>query len=239
MDFTAAIANLSWFSFFLHAGPIGLLTSGSLVLLSVMVWISVFQKLRSLKHLRKESKKFMERFWETKSLTEFHQKVEQFSYSPAREVFRAGFNELLRVLQAREKKGSAQSPIVFDTIKRALSKQQMLEEEMFNQRMSLLAISASASPFIGLFGTVVGIIRAFQEIGTSGASTLASVAPGISEALIATALGLFVAIPAAIAFNYLSVSIRSHLVLLEAFSTDFLNIVQRHYSGSKPSSKED
>jgi biopolymer transport protein TolQ len=99
--------------------------------------------------------------------------------------------------------------------------------------MSVLAVCASAGPFIGLFGTVVGIIRAFHDIGESGASSLAAVAPGISEALIATALGLFVAIPAVVFFNILSTRIKQHLVLLDGFSADFINILERHYNISQ------
>jgi biopolymer transport protein TolQ len=109
-------------------------------------------------------------------------------------------------------------------------RQKMVEESLLSSKMSILAVCASAAPFIGLFGTVVGIIRAFQDIGASGASSLAAVAPGVSEALIATALGLFVAIPAVIFYNVLSSRIRKHLVLLDGFSADFQNILERHYS---------
>jgi biopolymer transport protein TolQ len=138
---------------------------------------------------------------------------------------------MVRVLQVREKRGlSSTLPLSTDTVRRALGKARQLEEVQLSRNMTFLAVSASACPFIGLFGTVVGIIRAFHDIGLAGSSSLAAVAPGISEALVATALGLAAAIPAVIAFNFFNGKARQQVLILEGFSTDFLNILERHFN---------
>jgi biopolymer transport protein TolQ len=230
--------SINWLSIFMHGGPIGITISLLLIILSFWVWISIFSKSKTLQTMYLRSEKFLGYFWEAKSLSELNLRVKEIPYSPAREIFRSGFNEMIRVLQTREKK-NATGPIIFDTVKRSLIRQKMMEESYLSSRMSILAVCASAAPFIGLFGTVIGIIRSFHDIGASGASSLAAVAPGVSEALVATALGLFVAIPAVTFYNILSSKIRKHLVLLDGFSSDFLNILERHYTiqknGSPPS----
>jgi biopolymer transport protein TolQ len=229
METTISTSPINWFSIFTHGGPIGISVSLLLAFLSIWVWVSILSKSRVLTNMFRRSEKFLEDFWKAKSLSELNSHVKEMPYSPAREVFRCGFNEMVRVLQTREK-NHADGPVHFDTVKRSLMRQKMVEESLLSSKMSILAVCASAAPFIGLFGTVVGIIRAFQDIGASGASSLAAVAPGVSEALIATALGLFVAIPAVIFYNVLSSRIRKHLVLLDGFSADFQNILERHYS---------
>lgn len=230
---TSDSMQLDWISIILHSGPIGIAVMLLLIVMSVWAWLIIIAKLRVLKKMQNLSEKFLTQFWEAKSFSELNVRVKDMVYSPAREVFRAGFNEMIRVLQTREKR-SAHNPIVFDTVRRSLARQKMIEESLLSSNVSVLAVCASAGPFIGLFGTVVGIIRAFHEIGASGASSLAAVAPGISEALVATALGLFVAIPAVVFYNIISSRIRKHLVLLDGFSSDFMNILERHYSISKP-----
>ena len=227
-QFSTQSSSINWFSIILHGGPIGIFIMVLLVVLSVWAWIVIIGKMRTLSEMHKMSERFLLSFWEAKSLSELNTRVKNMEYSPAREVFRSGFNEMIRVLQMREKR-NVSGPVIFDTVKRSLSRQKMVEESFLGGNMSILAICASASPFIGLFGTVIGIIRAFHDIGASGASSLAAVAPGISEALIATALGLFVAIPAVIFYNVLSSKIRRHVVLLDGFSADFINILERHY----------
>lgn len=229
MDTAIESAKIDWFSIILNGGPVGMAIMILLGLMSVWAWVIIITKMRSLKHTFLLSEKFLTNFWEAKSLSELNLGIKDMKYSPAREVFRAGFNEMIRILQTREKRGVT-SPINFDTLKRTLSRQKMLEEANLSNNLNILAVCSSAGPFIGLFGTVVGIIRAFHDIGSSGASNLAAVAPGISEALIATALGLFVAIPAVIFYNLIVNKIKNHLVLLDGFSSDFINILERHYS---------
>ncbi|MEY2987735.1 MAG: protein TolQ, partial [Pseudomonadota bacterium] len=194
-------------------------------------WALIFERWKALRYLQSKSDDFMQEFWESKSLSDLNAKLKDLEYSPAREVFRSGYNEMVRVLQVREKRGlSSNAPLSIDTVRRALAKARQLEEVQLSRNMTFLAVSASACPFIGLFGTVVGIIRAFHDIGLSGSSSLAAVAPGISEALIATALGLAAAIPAVVAFNFFNGRARQQVLVLEGFSTDFLNILERHFN---------
>jgi biopolymer transport protein TolQ len=229
MDTAVDSTKIDWFSIVLNGGPVGIAIMILLGIMSIWAWVVIIGKMRSLSSMHHLSERFLTNFWEAKSLSELNLRVKDMEYSPAREVFRSGFNEMIRVLQTREKRG-ATGPIAFDTVKRTLSRQKMLEESNLGNNLSILAVCSSAGPFIGLFGTVVGIIRAFHDIGSNGASSLASVAPGISEALIATALGLFVAIPAVIFYNILISRIKKHLVLLDGFSSDFINILERHYT---------
>ncbi len=229
MDSALTSTKIDWLSIVMNGGPVGLAIMILLGIMSIWTWAVIISKMKTLNSMHNLSERFLTSFWEAKSLSELNLKVKDMDYSPAREVFRSGFNEMIRVLQTREKR-NASGPISFDTVKRTLSRQKMLEESNLSNNLSILAVSSSAGPFIGLFGTVVGIIRAFHDIGDSGASSLASVAPGISEALIATALGLFVAIPAVVFYNILLNRIRKHLVLLDGFSSDFINILERHYT---------
>jgi biopolymer transport protein TolQ len=226
--------GFDWISVITTGGPVGIAVMALLVVLSVVTWGVIIERWRTMGRLHDTSEIFLKGFWEAKSLSELHLRSKDMDYSPAREIFRTGYNEMVRVIQAREKRQPTQTgPVPFDTVRRALSKARMMEEGSLSKNMSFLAVSASASPFIGLFGTVVGIIRAFHDIGVSGSSSLAAVAPGISEALIATALGLFAAIPAVIFYNFLSSRARRHLVLLDGFSSDFLNILERHFNLGK------
>ncbi len=227
----ANLDTINWLSVLTSGGPVGISILGLLVLLSVATWAVIFERWRALRHLQMMSDDFMQEFWDSKSLSDLNSKLKDLDYSPAREVFRSGYNEMVRVLQVREKRGlSSNLPLSTDTVRRALGKARQLEEVQLSRNMTFLAVSASACPFIGLFGTVVGIIRAFHDIGQTGSSSLAAVAPGISEALIATALGLAAAIPAVIAFNFFNGKARQQLLILEGFSTDFLNILERHFN---------
>lgn len=220
----------NWLEALRSAGPFSWLLLAFLVVLSVATWAVIYERWRALKSLQSKSETFLKSFWEAKSLSELHLRAKDIEYSPAREIFRNGYNEMVRVIQAREKRGATQGQVPFDTVKRALQKARNVEESQLARNMNYLAISASACPFIGLFGTVVGVIRAFHDIGASGSSSLAAVAPGISEALIATALGLAAAIPAVVFYNFLVGRAKTHLVLLDGFSVDFLNILERHFN---------
>lgn len=224
--------SLDWLSLLTAGGPVGIAVMVLLALLSVIIWAIILERWLSLSRLHSRSESFLKAFWDAKSLSELHGKIKDTEYSPAREIFRAGYNEMVRVIQAREKKGGS-GTMPFDTVRRALGKTRAVEESQLAKHMSILAIGASACPFIGLFGTVVGIIRAFHDIGASGSSSLAAVAPGISEALSATALGLAAAIPAVVFYNVFASRARRHLLLLDGFASDFLNILERHFNVGK------
>ena len=226
-------SSFSWLSALTHGGPVGIGVMLLLVVLSLVTWGVIIERWFALSKLHTKSEQFLKNFWEAKSLSELHLRSKDLEYSPAREIFRTGYNEMVRVIQTRDKKGIQHSAVPFDTVKRSLGKARGMEEGNLAKNMSFLAVSASACPFIGLFGTVVGIIRAFHDIAASGSSSLAAVAPGISEALIATALGLFAAIPAVVFYNFLSSRARRHLMLLDGFGADFLNILERHFNVGK------
>ncbi len=219
--------GIDWFSALLHGSPIAIFVSILLIAMSIWTWAAIIHKMRSLSSSKVSTQAFLNQFWKAKSLSEFNKGIEKLEDTSAKSVFKAGFEEMIRILQAKEKKGSTLS---FETVKRALVKQQLVEEHRLCKGMGILTVSASAAPFIGLFGTVVGVVKAFKDIGVSGATSLAAVAPGISEALAATGLGLFVAIPAVIFYNIITGKIRDHMVLIDEFSADFLNILERHYS---------
>lgn len=210
----------------IHGGPVELIVFLVLIVFSIAVLAVIIERWLEHSFLQKKSDLFLKSFWESKSLAELHSRSKEFDYSPAREVFRSGYNEMVRVIQASRNSGET---VPFDTVKRSLGRAQGQEEVLLSRRLSFLAISASACPFIGLFGTVVGIIRAFHDIGLSGSTSLAAVAPGISAALVATALGLVAAIPASIFYNVFQNLARKHLAMLDAFSADFLNILERHF----------
>jgi biopolymer transport protein TolQ len=163
-------------------------------------------------------------------------KTESFQSSPIAMVFRSGVREL-RKLSSDELSGAGIEKV--ENIQRALIRASNTEITHLEKNVGWLATTASAAPFVGLFGTVWGIMNAFQNIGATGAANLAVVAPGISEALITTAFGIGAAIPAVVAYNHFSGLIRRVSVDMESFSQDFMNIIQRSVlAGSGVRSKE-
>jgi biopolymer transport protein TolQ len=230
---TEVSAGLDWFSIFASSSAVGIAVLVLLIVLSVLTWATIAERWKSLSRLHASSEVFLKSFWEAKSLSELQAKTKEMEYSPARELFKSGYNEMVRVIQIRDKR-SPGGKVPFDTVRRALGKARAVEEGYLSKNMGLLAISASACPFIGLFGTVIGIIEAFHDIGVSGSSSLAAVAPGISQALVATAMGLVAAIPAVVFYNLFSTRSRRHLLLLDGFAADFLNILERHFNVARP-----
>jgi biopolymer transport protein TolQ len=154
--------------------------------------------------------------------------------SPVSEVFRAGYQELVKL---RKRHAQAQAGVKADegglgdieSLERALSRARTMAVTEMENKVPFLATTASAAPFIGLFGTVWGIMNSFRNIGAKGAANLATVAPGIAEALVATAIGLVAAIPAVMGYNYLSRRIRVISAEMETFTNDFLNIIRRRF----------
>lgn len=192
---------------------------------SVFSWAVILMKHRALRLAQKESAAFLNTFWYGQDLDEIYNKSEQYRFSPVASVFKSGFKELKKLSQLE--KSSAIKSEGIDNISRALSRATMSEVTQLEKAVSLLATVGSAAPFVGLFGTVWGIMNSFQGIGATGNANLAVVAPGISEALIATAAGLAAAIPAVIAYNYFVGRIKTLAIDMDTFSQDFLNIVQR------------
>lgn len=216
---------MNLFDLIIHLSPTAKLVFLSLMACSVLSWAIIFTKKRSLKNAHESSQAFLKMFWQAQDLEEIFQKSESFAKAPIGQIFRAGFRELKKL--SAQSANILQEPAALDNISRALTRTTMVELENLEERIGLLASIASATPFIGLFGTVLGIMDSFQSIGFTGSANLAVVAPGISEALVNTAAGLFAAIPALIAYNLFQTKLKSMGVLMDTFHQDLLNLIQR------------
>lgn len=219
----------------LEAGPVVKLVLFILAFLSVFTWAIIFFKFRAVRRARAESKQFLEVFWESKKLDSIYETSQELTRSPVAAVFRAGYQELIRLKRVNpggsSSAGETLSPESggISNINRAMQKATMSEINMLERFLTFLATTGSAAPFIGLFGTVWGIMDSFRSIGVMGSANLTVVAPGISEALIATAMGLFAAIPAVMAYNFFVNRIKTLVNEMDIFSSEFLNIVERHF----------
>lgn len=196
-----------------------------LLLMSILSWAIIFSKSFHLRRSLKKAKSFDTAFWnETDLPVLYHQVVQQEeSTSGSSRIFEAGFKEFMSL---KEQGVTDASDLVTGT-ERAMKVAYSNEVEKLENRIPVLATIGSSAPFIGLFGTVWGVMHAFASLGEVQTATLSTVAPGISEALIATAIGLFAAIPASIAFNRLTVSAEKVQTQYENFAEGFLTIVQR------------
>ena len=221
------------------AGPIVQLVLIVLVGMSTISWALIFQKLWGLYRAERTSNKFLDIFWERKNLHSVYEAVEGLGGSPLAEVYRSGYQELAKSTQngnqtttgaeAGTTRTIKAEPAGIENVTRAMQRARLTEITRLERSLTFLASTGSTAPFIGLFGTVWGIMSAFRKIGVSGSASLAVVAPGISEALIATAVGLFAAIPAVVAYNHLIHRIKVLDSHMESFTADFLNIADRHF----------
>ncbi|MFT4626169.1 MAG: biopolymer transport protein TolQ [Myxococcota bacterium] len=198
----------------------------ALVFMSVACWAIILQKMVRLRAAARQSAKFLDLFWASKRLDLVYEKCGQFRSSPVAEVFRAGYQELAKITSASERSGHRADAT--DNLQRTLRRAAAVESTNLERYVTFLATTGSTAPFIGLLGTVWGILRAFQKLGGGGQATIDVVGPDIAHALIATAVGLFAAIPAVIAYNYFNQWIRVLNTEMDNFSADFLNIVKRH-----------
>jgi len=202
---------------------------------SVFCWSIILTKYRTLSRAASQNSGFLNAFWHGKNIDEIFSRVDRFPASPVAEVFKSGVKELRKLSQTLEN-GDQPAPAdqgSIDNLSRALSRTTNAEIAALERSVGFLATIASATPFIGLFGTVWGIMNSFQGIGASGQANLAVVAPGISEALITTAAGIGAAVPAVIAYNHFAGVIRRLANDMDCFSHDFLNIIQRSVLGSR------
>jgi len=226
-------ARLDIISLILGASPVVKGVLGLLILMSVASWFVIGSKTIYLSNASSRSAKFQDVFWKTGRLDEIWRISEASAPSTVTEVFRAGYTELAKLQKRRQEQSAdpAGEALMGDieSVERALTRARTTAITEMENRVPLLGTTASAAPFIGLFGTVWGIMNSFRNIGAKGAANLATVAPGIAEALVATAIGLMAAIPAVMAYNYLSRRIRVLSAEMETFSSDFLNIVRRRF----------
>ncbi len=221
----------------LNAGLMVQFVLALLFMFSIASWSIIIIKFRTIGKAIKESEFFTEFFWKSKDFSEAFSKSKHLHNSPTAKVFRVGYIELKKLSKAgqpaRGAGGQSEAqPLNLslsgsDNMKRALEKAVNTETNRMVHLVPFLATTGNATPFIGLFGTVWGIMNSFHGIGLKGSASLAAVAPGISEALIATAAGLATAIPAVIAYNYFMYKIKVLESELQSFSSDLLNIVER------------
>jgi biopolymer transport protein TolQ len=199
---------------------------------SVVSWAIVFMKHRQIRRAERESERFIDIFWDAKNLTAINTASLDLKDSPVAQVFRAGYQELVRVTRAkRQEPGEELSTDLggVENVERAMKRATTQEITKLERSLTFLATTASAAPFVGLFGTVWGIMNAFRGLSVTQSSSIQAVAPGISEALIATAIGLAAAIPAVIAYNYFHGKVRVLVAEMESFASEFLNIAERHF----------
>jgi biopolymer transport protein TolQ len=223
-------------------GVVGLIASSGamarfvlvlLLLFSLISWAIILYKGLALHRAQAHSSTFLDIFRKSSKFSEVNAVCSQLKASPLVGVFQAGYLEVnQQVRGGGTSPGPGARPTVrsLESLSRSLARAATVEATRLERRLSFLATTASVTPFIGLFGTVWGIMEAFGDIGRMGSTNLAVVAPGISEALITTAMGLFAAIPAAVFFNFFSSRVKVLSSMMDDFALEFLNIVERNFT---------
>lgn len=215
--------NPSVWSYFFNAGPIVKLVMLLLITASIASWTVIFERLMFLKKSKLALNHFEKLFWGSEDLSQLYKSLQQKSLSGLAAIFSAGFKEFLQLNQP-----GILANHVMSGAKRAMRVAQIHENEKLESYLPLLATIGSVSPYVGLFGTVWGIMSAFSSLSQVSEASIAMVAPGISEALVATALGLFAAIPAVIAYNRFVQLVDRLLNRYEAFEDEFASLLYRH-----------
>lgn len=202
---------------------------------SIVAWTIIIKKHFQFRVLKAANENFTDRFWKATSLDIIYNDVKDFPQSSVAHVFKAGYLELQRIadsaLAGQKTSATDVAPRLsgLDNLERSLRKSIDTELATAEAQLGFLATAGSTAPFIGLLGTVIGIMTSFGHIASSGSASLAVVAPGISEALFSTAVGLFAAIPAVVAYNYFITRVRKFEIELNNFASDFLNIAKRNF----------
>jgi biopolymer transport protein TolQ len=215
-----------------QASPVVQITLLILVTMSIFCWAIAYSKFQTFKSMNDADELFLAKFWKVNSLDTLYEDIDQYKDSSIARVFKSAFLEMKKISESPLlTKTEGDKPILsgLDNLERALNKACQNEIAKLESRLTLLATTGSTGPFIGLFGTVWGIMQSFHKIGQTGMASLAVVAPGISEALIATAIGLVTAIPAVILYNNFVSRIRKQEIAFNNFNADFLNIVKRNF----------
>jgi len=219
--------NMNFLKLILQGSIVVQLVLLVLIFFSVFSWAVIFFKRNTLKAASSQSKKFLSIFKKSRDLLEVNKAAKKYKASPLAALFQAGYKDLS--YHAKSNPNPELTSANLESLNRALLKASNKEISRLEHMMSFLATTGSVTPFIGLFGTVWGIMDAFIEIAKLKSAALVTVAPGIAEALIATALGLFAAIPAVIAYNYFLHRIKNVASEMEDFSIEFLSISERLY----------
>jgi biopolymer transport protein TolQ len=215
----------------IEASPIVQFVIGLLFFFILSCVFIIVYKYILIRRAQRQTGRFLEVFWESKRLDEIYQAAQDLKRSPISQLFKAGYIELskLKSSKGEEKKADETHAGDIGNVERALRRATTAEITHLESLVPFLATTGSTAPFVGLFGTVIGIMISFMQITASGSAGMEVVSQGISEALIATAIGLMAAIPAVIAYNYFLRRIRVLSSEMDNFSSDFLNIVKRHF----------
>jgi biopolymer transport protein TolQ len=204
-----------------------------MILLAIMFVVGLYIIIYKTMYIRRassESNRFIDSFWRSRDIEQIYKQAQALRNSPVSQMFVAGYTELAKLANDENLKGDREGNLA--NIERALRRAQTVETTKLESMVPFLATTGSAAPFIGLFGTVVGILFAFLDIADSkeaSAASLKTVGPHIAEALFATAIGLVAAIPAVMAYNYFTRRIRVLRSEMETFEQDYLNIIKRHF----------
>jgi biopolymer transport protein TolQ len=223
------------------SGPVAKTVLVVLLGFSFLSWSVMIERYRLYRRALRESREFLDAMEQSRNLADLRDRCDRFAGSPLVSVFKAGFRELTsQVLVSEERRFKnpptppAEAPSVrrLEKIQRVLDRASLAENERLEAFLPVLATTGSVTPFVGLFGTVWGIMNAFQKIGVQGSASLGAVAPGISEALITTAAGLAAAIPAVIGYNYFLGRLRQINFTMDDFAMRFGAIAEQHLEGS-------
>jgi len=232
---TDAVPSINIFSLLMNAGPVVKAVLIVLVCFSAAAWGIILYKRRQFSRSKKQTKAFLEVFRRSTRFAEVQSACEKLADSPLVGLFQAGYAELNAQLRSGgddRPGGVATRPTLksMEAVDRALIRASTVEVAKLEHRVPFLATTASITPYIGLFGTVWGILSSFLGIAQAGATSLGVVAPGIAEALIATAAGLFAAIPAVYFYNDLTSQVKAAVNEMEDFSMEFLTIAERNFT---------
>ncbi|MBN2062474.1 MAG: protein TolQ [Deltaproteobacteria bacterium] len=216
---------------FIHAGLVVKIVLTILIIFSIISWAIIFTKWRLFRRAEQETDYFLDLFWENTEFAKIFRESNELLHSPVANIFKSGYLEFTRFKkmqgQTSAQEGGTGINNISEYVERSLRKTAMYQSGRLEKALSFLATTGNATPFIGLFGTVWGIMESFRGIGMKGSASLAVVAPGISEALIATAAGLAAAIPAVIAFNYFNSKVNELKAEMDTFMADFMGMVER------------
>lgn len=212
-----------------NTGAVARIVLVILLFFSVLSWAIIFKKHLSFKAARRESREFLRIFRASKKLSEIRASCQSLKATPLTEVFMSGYREIESQAVFSENPGRPRIRSL-EAIQRSMQIASSTELTRMEQWLTWLATTGGVTPFVGLFGTVWGIIDAFQGLGSGGVASLRSVAPGISEALVTTAAGLFAAIPAVVAYNHFVQRVKEFGGLIDDFALEFLNMTERNFT---------
>jgi biopolymer transport protein TolQ len=222
---------------FFQAGPMAWFVAIVLIIMSLLSWAIAFARWRHMARAQRASDTFLEAFRGSQRFSEVGAAAKRLAASPLVGLFEAGYAEIDSQIKTQRAQGDPKPEPgteyrirSLESLQRTLRRAAGSEIRQLSKGTTFLATVAAAGPFIGLFGTVWGIMVAFQDIGVTGSTSLVAVAPGIAEALINTALGLVAAIPALLAYNYFAARLRTFRAELDDFTLEFLNLAERNFT---------